>query len=319
MKFLDSKSNVFAECKVGGLSVWECPPFLFMLMGVVNIMSIFATYQVATRASDEPEIAALAAIIVAAMIFLIGSSVVFGFNKVVEANRMKSEFIGVISHQLRSPLSIFKWTLGAIEEELRKELTKTEVQTSIIALNETNQRMIHLVNMLLEVNRIESNRFSLNKKNLSLETLTKEQIETQKMYAEPMGLRIELISEYTDAIHADSDKIQMVIQNLLDNAIRYSKTGGLITIQIEHDKKSVMWKITDMGIGISTEDQKYIFSKFYRGASARAHQAEGNGIGLYIAKTIIENHGGRIGFFSKEGTGTTFWFNLPINIINNAA
>ena len=133
------------------------------------------------------------------------------------------------------------------------------------------------------------------------------------MYAKPMGLRIELLSEYADTINADEDKIQMVIQNLLDNAIRYSKIGGLITIRIEHDKKFVTWKIADTGLGISAEDQKHIFSKFYRGANARAYQAEGNGIGLYIAKTIIENHGGRIGFFSKEGAGTTFWFNLPIN------
>ncbi len=295
------------------MGILECPPFLFILMGVVNIISIFATYQVATRASDEPEIAALAATIVAAMVFLIGNSVVFGFNKVVEANKMKSEFIGIISHQLRSPLSIFKWTLGAIEEDLQKELVKTGTQASILTLNETNQRMINLVNILLEVNRLESNRFSLNKELFSLETLTKEQVAGQKMYAEPMGLQIELVSEYSDVVNADTNKIQMVIQNLLDNAIRYSKTGGLITIRIERDKKSIIWKIIDMGLGISPEDKKHIFTKFYRGANARAYQSEGNGIGLYIAKTIIENHGGSIGFFSNKGIGTTFWFTLPIN------
>src|SRR3989338_7329129 len=118
MKKLFSHTTLFAECRESGLSLWQCPPFLFIVMGLVNIGSIILTYIVANRYEDQPEITALLTLFVAAVIFIIGNAIIFGFNKIVEANAREAEFIGIISHQLRSPLSIFKWTLGSLESDV---------------------------------------------------------------------------------------------------------------------------------------------------------------------------------------------------------
>ncbi len=305
--------NIVRQCKTEELGLWECPPFLFVVMGIVNIISIIVTYQVATRASNEPEYAALAALAVAAIIFVIGSAVVLGFNKVVEANQMKSEFIGIISHQLRSPLAIFKWTLNALREDLQKERVANEVSEAIGTLNETNQRMIHLVSMLLEVNRIESHRLQLKKSPLSLEEMTQRILDSQKNFSHSLGISLSFRPSADPRINADNDKLQMVLQNLIDNAIRYSRKGGRVAITIEKEKASVIWKVSDTGIGIPAADQKNMFSKFFRAQNARIYQSEGNGIGLYIAKRIIEEHGGIMDFSSKENAGTEFWFSLPIS------
>lgn len=312
MKFTAKDFNIIAQCRAGGLGLWECPPFLFIIMGFVNVASIVATYEVALNAVEEPEYVALAALAVSTIIFIIGSAIVIGFNKVVEANRMKSDFIGIISHQLRSPLSIFKWTLNAFKEDIQKEARSEGTQMSITTLDETNQRMINLVNLFLEVNRIESSRLFLKKEQLSLEELTKKLIAGQKNYSDSQEITIELHSSCNEPINVDESKMQMVLQNLVDNAIRYSKKGGVITITIEKKGKDLLWKITDMGIGIPVEDQKNIFDKFFRAKNARTYQAEGNGIGLFIAKTMVRHHDGTIGFSSKEGEGSVFWFTVPI-------
>lgn len=314
MKNIIRQLNIIEQCKVSGLGLWGCPPFLFLVMGIINIISIFLTYQVATRASEEPELAAIAALIVAAIIFIIGSAVVFGFNKVVEANRMKSEFIGIISHQLRSPLAIFKWTLNALGDDLQKERLSMDAATPIRTLNETNQRMIRLVNMLLEMNRIESDRMVFRKRPVSLQKLTEKNIEAEKNYSREFAVSVTLtVRARNTTVYADEDKLQMVVQNLLDNAIRYSRPHGTASILIEEtNANGIMWKITDTGVGIPKDEQRYIFSKFYRARNARTYQAEGNGIGLYLAKKIIEEHGGSMGFASKENSGTTFWFKIPI-------
>ena len=304
--------NVLSECKAVGLSPWQCPPFLFILMGFINVVSIVITYQIATRAIDETEYVVLAVFVVSTLVFVVGSAVVLGFDKVVEANQMKSEFIGIISHQLRSPLAIFKWTLNALGENLQKQHVDSETSNAIFALNDTNERMIHLVNMLLEVNRIESNRFTFQKKLLSVDALTKKNISQQKNYADSLGITLQFDSDYSDELNADEDKLQMVIQNLIDNAVRYAKKNTTIYISIQKKAKEILWKITNTGIGIPLTEQKNIFSKFFRGKGASIYQAEGNGIGLYIAKKIIEQHGGTIGFSSEENRDTSFWFTIPI-------
>lgn len=314
MKNVFQQLNIVQQCKSSGLGLWECPPLLFVVMGIVNIVSIFFTYQVATRASEEPELAAIAALVVATIIFTIGTAVEFGFNKVVEANQMKSEFISIISHQLRSPLAIFKWTLNALEEDLQKEKLSIDAAIPIQALNDTNQRMIRLVNMLLEVHRIESGRFMFTKRPLSLQELTEKNIEAEKNYSKEFGVTVtfEVRASHT-RVDADKDKLQMAIQNLLDNAIRYSRPKGMVSLSIEEiNGHMLLWKIVDTGVGIPEDEQKYIFSKFYRAQNARTYQAEGNGIGLYLSKKIVEEHGGSIGFTSKENSGTTFWFTIPI-------
>ena len=234
-------------------------------------------------------------------------------KQVASLGRVKNEFISIAAHQIRTPLTSIMFSSDELDKN-SKSLPENErgliqmIKTSVGKLND-------FINFLLAATRHENGATRFNLTSFALNELTEELMETldADILKKELGVTVKLTPDPLPNIYTDREAVKQVIQNLLTNAIRYSKIGGLITIRIEHDKKSVTWKIADTGLGISAEDQKHIFSKFYRGANARAYQAEGNGIGLYIAKTIIENHGGRIGFFSKEGAGTTFWFNLPIN------
>ena len=110
---------------------------------------------------------------------------------------------------------------------------------------------------------------------------------------------------------ASSNHIQLVVENFLDNAIRYVKQSGDIKIKIEDRNGKIYFEIKDNGVGIPNDDQKYIFQKFFRAKNVMKYQTQGSGLGLYIAKNIIEKSNGKIGFKSKENEGSTFWFTLP--------
>jgi len=113
-------------------------------------------------------------------------------------------------------------------------------------------------------------------------------------------------------IFADPSQIRLVIENLLDNAIRYIKGRGVVEIKIESQEKNIYFEIRDNGVGIPKEEQKYIFQKFFRSENVLKYQTQGSGLGLYISKAIIEKLGGEIGFKSQGGIGSTFWFTLPL-------
>ncbi|MCD6402659.1 HAMP domain-containing histidine kinase, partial [bacterium] len=113
-------------------------------------------------------------------------------------------------------------------------------------------------------------------------------------------------------ISADPFQIKQVIENLLDNAIRYTKDKGKVEMLLKKKNKKLHFEIKDNGVGIPKEDQKYIFQKFFRSSNVMRHRTQGSGLGLYIAKAIIEKSGGKIGFQSKENKGSTFYFTLPI-------
>jgi len=108
------------------------------------------------------------------------------------------------------------------------------------------------------------------------------------------------------------EKMRLAVQNLLDNAIRYTSPGGWVTISLKHSKKEIEFSIKDSGVGVPKDQQKRVFSRFFRGTNVMRMETEGTGLGLYIVKNIIEAHGGKIWFESEEGKGTTFYFTLPI-------
>ena len=110
----------------------------------------------------------------------------------------------------------------------------------------------------------------------------------------------------------DIEKIQLAIQNLLDNALHYTKKGGKVTVEIWHDTKEVRVSFTDTGIGIPQEQQQRVFEKFFRAVNARMVDTDGSGLGLYLVHNIVEAHGGKVWFESEEGKGSTFTFSLPI-------
>ena len=310
---LDSvnRLNIFAQCRENRLAIWECPPFLFILMGIVNIITVVATYVFASRLVDEPQAAALIVIFVSVLIFIVGNLLIAGFNRIAEANRLKSEFLNVVSHQLRTPLSVLRWSLELFEKE---ESVRKSGSKYLAVLQDQSERMVRLVNLLIDVSRIESKRFFLQRTPVSLEKLTTESLKSLKPYADSSGITISFESKSKAETLGDPERLRMVIQNLIDNAVRYSSAVGKVDITLANmdGTNYVEWRIKDGGTGIPQREQQYIFQKYFRATNSRHSQTRGTGLGLYIAQTIVKELGGSIGFDSEEGKGSTFWFRLPV-------
>ena len=307
-----SQLNILAQCKRYGLSLWQCPQFLFLIMGIIIIGSTLTAYAIGTRYIEEPELVALIVLLITAILFIIAVIITRSFERLAEASRMKSEFISVVSHQLRSPLSNLRW---AIELLMSGRLGKIEEkQTEYFRiLKENSGRMGELVSDLLIVSRIETATLPQKRKEISLEDLIKKLISEFEPFAQASNVEIEFKSEENlPKILADPSQIRLVVENLLDNAVRYIKDRGKVKMLLSRRGQNLYFEIEDNGVGIPKEDQKYIFQKFFRSENILRYQTQGSGLGLYISKAIIERSGGKIGFKSQEGVGSTFWFTLPI-------
>ncbi len=234
-------------------------------------------------------------------------------EKLVE--RLKTEFVSIAAHQLRTPLSAIKWTLrmmldgdiGKISDEQRTFLEKTY---------KSNERMIHLINDLLNVARIEEGRLLYNVAPQDMSKIIDSVVTPLIDVAKRKDIEIKVAEEEgLPAVKADPEKISLVIQNLVENAIRYTNKGGVINIstKLTDDKKNILVAVKDNGIGIPEEQKERIFSRFFRGSNAIRQETEGTGLGLYISKNIMEAHHGKIWFESEEGKGTTFYITLPVS------
>ncbi|GAH52539.1 unnamed protein product, partial [marine sediment metagenome] len=180
-------------------------------------------------------------------------------------------------------------------------------------LKENNARMRELVSDLLTVSRIETAKLPLKKKEISLEDLIGKIIKELKPFAKASNVKVEFKAQKNlPKVLADPSQIRLVIENLLDNAIRYIKEKGKVEIKLEKIDKYCRFEIKDTGVGIPKEDQKYIFQRFFRSENVMRYQTQGSGLGLYIARSIVKRSGGKIGFKSEEGKGSTFFFTLPI-------
>jgi len=304
--------NIPAQCRKYGLRLWQCPQFIFFVMGIVIIGAMVAAYAIGARYIENPAVVSLIVLGITAVLFIIGFSITRGFETLAEANRMKSEFISVVSHQLRSPLSNLNWAVELLMSGRLGEIEEKQTEYFRI-LKENSARMGELVSDLLIVSRIETATLPLKEKEISLENLIQELILEFKPFAEASNVIIEFRSQANlPKIFADPSQIRLVIENLLDNAIRYIEEKGEVKIWLEKKGENLYFEIKDTGVGIPKEDQKYIFQKFFRSENILRYQTQGSGLGLYIAKSIIERSGGKIGFKTEERKGSTFWFTLPI-------
>jgi len=260
----------------------------------------------------EPQLVALIVSLISVAILVIGWAINAAFNQVAESSRLKSEFVSIASHQLRTPLSNLKYALDFIVSG-RAGNVEPKWLSQFHIIEESNERMIRLVNNLLDLSRIESGKVVLEKKSFNIMLEAQTLVNDIAHLAEIYGITLSFHTKgHVPNVLTDPGRIRMVMQNFLDNAVKYSKTGSEVKVEISADSRSAIFKVTDQGVGIPNTDQKRIFQKFFRSSNVMRHQTDGTGLGLYIAKAVIDAAGGKIGFISKESVGSTFWFSLPI-------
>ncbi len=294
------------------MSLWQCPQFIFLIMGIVIIFSSLATYAIGNKYIDDPYQVSLIVIFFTLVLFVLAAILSKSFEKLAEANRMKSEFVSVVSHQLRSPLSNLKWVIGLLLSGRIDKVSGKQLEYFKI-LKENSNRMEELVSDLLIVSRIEQGKLLTKVEGISLGDMIEDHLRKLDIFIKASNVEMVFSAEKNlPKLLADVSQIKLIIENLLDNAIRYSKEKGKVKISLKKEGRCLRFEIKDEGVGIPLEDQKYIFQKFFRSSNALRHKTEGSGLGLYIVKSIIDKMEGKINFSSQEGKGSTFWFTLPI-------
>jgi signal transduction histidine kinase len=309
---IGAQLDIVGQCKRYGLSVWQCPQFLFVVMGAFIILASVVSYLIGARYILSPETVIFIVLIVASILFIIAFVITRSFERLAEASRMKSEFINIVSHQLRSPLTNIKWTFEVMaSEEFKVPAEKQEEY--FVNVKENIARMVELIDDLLIVSKIEQGSFSVAKIEISLEDLIGDLVERYKVFAEASRIKLNFYSqENLPKVLADPSLLKIVTENLIDNAIRYTKGGGVVEIKLIKEKDKVLFAIKDSGVGIPQKEQKYIFQKFFRAENISKERTRGSGLGLYVCKSILDKLGGQIWFKSQLGKGTTFYFRLPI-------
>lgn len=311
MQFINDL-NLKKQADELGIKVWQTPGFIFLLMGLVTIAIMTATYFISKK-YDDPRVVVVSECIVVSLILILGTSVVRIVDRVMKLNKTKTEFVSVASHQLRTPLSAIRWETELLMTKFREGLNEKQLKNveNIFLLS---GRMTKLVNDLLDVARIDQNRFILKKNKIALAKIIEETVEEKSLLFKPRHIEVVLnLGKDLPEVLGDQEKIKLALENLVDNAFKYTTSGGKIEINLLKDENNVVFEIKDNGVGIPEEQTGRIFEKFFRSNNAVKYQTEGTGLGLYIAKNVIDQMGGKIWFKSIENVGSIFSFSLPID------
>jgi signal transduction histidine kinase len=223
-----------------------------------------------------------------------------------ESERLKSDLVNTVSHELRTPLS---GVLGFTKLLLTREFDSETRRHYLGIVDAQARRLSELIDDFLDVRRIEEGRFERARELLDVGTLLREEAQLYSAQSRRHQLALELPRTPLRVL-GNPDRLRQVIGNLLSNAIKYSPLGGVVELEAEADGDAVRVEVRDQGIGIPAHQQPQIFTKFFRGDAA-ASGITGTGLGLAVSRDIVEAHGGRIGFTSTEGEGTTFFVELP--------
>ncbi|PTE76457.1 two-component sensor histidine kinase [Staphylococcus equorum] len=225
-------------------------------------------------------------------------------------DQMKKDFIANVSHELRTPISLLQGYTESIVDGIVTEPDEIHESLSIV-LDET-KRLNRLVNELLSVARMDAEGLSVEKSVQPIDTLLNKMQQKYHSHAESLGLSINLNPNTHEQLwYYDLDRIEQVLTNLIDNATRYTETGDAITISYGESETENILYITDTGSGIAPEHLQQVFERFYKVDSSRKRGKQGTGLGLFICRMIVDEHGGSIDVKSKLGQGTTFIIKLP--------
>lgn len=231
-------------------------------------------------------------------------------NALEEASRRKQELVSMVSHDLRTPLMSMQVSLellsagamGDLPEQARKELSVAEYSTT---------RLIHLINDLLDIDKMESGKFELHKRHADVGFVFERCARSVRAFADRYKVSLTYDDTEEVDIYADIDRVSQVITNLVSNAIKFSPPGSEVRMEAEITEGGTVVRIVDHGRGIPPGFENRIFERFQQVDSKDEREKKGSGLGLAICKMMVEAHEGQIGVQSKQGEGSTFWFRIP--------
>jgi PAS domain S-box-containing protein len=253
------------------------------------------------------------------------SGALIGFAKITrdiserkKIEQLKDEFVSTVNHELRTPLTSIAGSLGLLSGGAGGELPAGAARLITIA-HANCQRLIRLINDMLDVEKIQSGKMRFEMTPLSLADVARRSVESMRTYGEQPNVSVELsVGTYTE-VRGDADRLIQVVTNLLSNALKFSPPEGTVTVAVEQIDRLVRLSVRDQGPGIPDEFRSRIFTKFAQADSSDSRQKGGTGLGLVIVKEIVERHGGRLWFESTSGQGTIFYVDLPAPALNRTS
>jgi len=234
-------------------------------------------------------------------------------------NRVDADFL-VVAHQIQAPLSAVKWTLSMLVNGDEGALTEGQLTLAKKAFS-SNDRAIHLIEEVLSANRLQYGGEILSFSWIPIFDIIQNTISELSNTAKEKDIKI-IISDFkgeSPLVEVDREKIRDAFENVLENAIKYTPQGGKVTISVVREESDVLISVEDTGIGITEDDEYKIFNKFFRGSNAKLNGTSGTGLGLFIARGVVEKHGGKMWFEDKkrdlhmDESGVRFSFTVPLN------
>jgi signal transduction histidine kinase len=229
-------------------------------------------------------------------------------ERLEEAFHHISRFSADASHELRTPLTIMR---GELETAVQNSKIDPEAREALGTVLEETVRLSKIVDQLLTMSRLDAGEAFLELSHLDFSELARTTVEYMRLLADEKKLALKVEAAEPVQVEGDPSRLQQVVVNLLDNAIKYTPEGGSVSVSVRAETDKAVLMVTDTGIGISEEGQAHIFERFYRTDKARSRQMGGTGLGLSIVKSIGAAHGGRVSVQSAEGHGSTFRFEIP--------
>lgn len=248
---------------------------------------------------------------------LVGATVILqDVTRLRRFDELKNDLVATVAHEFRTPLTSLRMAIHLCLEEVVGPITAKQADL-LYAAREDCERLQTMVDDLLDLSRIEAGRVEMHQRPTAIVALVKTAVEAHQTLAEERGVQLTAVLPPVDGdVFADSERIGLVLSNLISNALRHTPAGGFITVRAQPAHGQVRFEVTDTGAGIPKAYQQRIFDKFMR---IPGILSGGAGLGLSIAKEVVQGHGGTIGVESEEGQGSTFWFTLPSATANSAA
>ncbi|MFL5347779.1 MAG: ATP-binding protein [Hyalangium sp.] len=223
-------------------------------------------------------------------------------------DELKNDLVATVAHEFRTPLTSLRMAIHLCAEGVVGPVTEKQADL-LFAAREDCERLQGIVDDLLDLSRIQAGRLTLNLQRVSTGDLVAQALGVHRVAAEDRGVRLQQeIAPEAEELEVDADRVQLVLSNLVGNGVRHTPSGGEVTVRVTREGQRVRFEVKDTGEGIRLEEHARIFEKFYRAPGA---PAGGAGLGLSIARDIVQAHGGEIGVVSEPGLGSTFWFTLP--------